>query len=260
MRVIPVLDLRAGRAVHASGGERHGFPPVRSVLVSESASGDACALARAFHHTLGCEECYVADLDAIEGGSPQRALLEPLARVGSRLFIDAGVATVERARELLDAGAARIVVGLETLPSFVALELVTRAIGPERVMFSLDLRGGRPVLHAGAAPRETPLALVGRAAAAGATAILVLDLARVASGRGLDRALLEAIRSAHPGLELLAGGGIASPRDLEQLAATGLDGALVATALHAGAIGKADVAALRRRGAPRRHGHESDWR
>lgn len=260
MRVIPVLDLQAGRAVHASGGERHRFPPVRSVLVSESASGDACALAHAFHDTLGCDECYVADLDAIAGGSPQHALLEALARAGGRLFIDAGVATVERARELLDAGAARVVVGLETLPSFVALELVTRGIGSERVMFSLDLRGGRSVRHAGAALEETPLALVGRAVAAGATAILVLDLARVGSGRGLDRPLLAAIRRAHPGLELLAGGGIASYAELERLAATGLDGALVATALHSGVIGKADVQAVRRRGAPRRHGHASDSR
>jgi phosphoribosylformimino-5-aminoimidazole carboxamide ribotide isomerase len=260
VRVIPVLDLRAGRAVHASGGERHGFPPVRSVLVSERASGDACALAQAFRDTLGCEECYVADLDAIEGGRPQHALLEALARSGSRLFIDAGVATLERARELLDRGAARVVVGLETLPSFVALELVTRAIGPERVMFSLDLRGGRPVLHSGAAPEETTLALVGRAAAAGATAVLVLDLARVGSGRGLDRALLAAIRSAHPGLELLAGGGIASPAELERLARTGLDGALVATALHSGMIGKADVQAVRGPRARRRDGHASDSR
>lgn len=255
MRVIPVLDLQAGRAVHASGGERHRFSPVRSVLVSASASGDACVLARAFHDTLGCDECYVADLDAIGGGSPQYALLEALARSGGRLFIDAGVATVERARELVDAGAARVVVGLETLPSFAALEQVTRAIGSERVVFSLDLRRGRPVRHPGAAPEAPPLALVGKATAAGATAILVLDLARVGSGRGLDRPLVVAIRSAHPGLELLAGGGIASPAELERLAATGLDGALVATALHSGAIGKADVRAVRRRG-----GHPSDSR
>src|SRR2546422_1633281 len=35
---------------------------------------------------------------------------------------------------------ARVVVGLETLPSFDALALVARAIGSQRIAFSLDLR------------------------------------------------------------------------------------------------------------------------
>jgi len=48
LRVIPVLDLRAGRAVLASGGRRASYAPVRSVLAAaEAGAGDAVALARA---------------------------------------------------------------------------------------------------------------------------------------------------------------------------------------------------------------------
>ena len=260
MRVIPVLDLMAGQAVHASGGERRAYRALESVLVPPARASDPCELAHAFRTTLGCDECYVADLDAIAGGEPQRALLGTLARIGSRVFVDAGVATGARARELVALGAARVVVGLETLPSFAALEAVIRAVGPEQVVFSLDLRRGAPVLNRGASHHATPLALAGAAVASGVGAILVLDLARVGSGRGLDHSLLAAIRRAHAGTELFGGGGIASREELERLADLGLDGALVATALHAGGVGRADIDAVRRRGGPRRGSHASDSR
>jgi len=244
--VIPVLDLRAGRAVLARGGRRDTYAPVRSLLVAGGAggAGDPLALARAYRDILDCDEWYVADLDALAGGPVQRALLGALAGLRGRLLVDAAVATPERARELVADGAARVAVGLETLPSFDALAAVARAIGPKRVVFSLDLRDGAPLAEA--AVSGTPLALAHAAVTAGAGAIIVLDLARVGSGRGVDCVLVEALRRAHPHVDLLAGGGIATPRELERLANAGLDGALVATALHDGRIKRDDVAAVRR--------------
>jgi len=239
--VIPVLDLTAGRAVLARGGRRDTYAPVDSVLVAGGARGDPLALVRAYRDILDCDEWYVADLDALAGGAVQRALLGALR---GRLFVDAAVTTPERARELVADGAARVVVGLETLPSFDALGAVARAIGPKRVVFSLDLRDGAPLAEA--AVSGTPLALAHAAVTAGAGAIIVLDLARVGSGRGVDFVLVEALRRALPQVELLAGGGIATPRELERLADAGLDGALVATALHDGRIKRDDVAAVRR--------------
>jgi len=246
LRVIPVLDVRGGRAVLARGGRRDTYAPVRSLLVAGDAGegGDPIALARAYRDMLGCDEWYVADLDALAGGAVQHALVGALAGLRGRLLVDAAVTTPERAGELVADGAARVVVGLETLPSFDALALVARAIGPKRVVFSLDLRDGGPLAEVPLS--GTPLGLARAAVTAGAGAIIVLDLARVGSGRGVDSVLVEALRRAHPDMELLAGGGIGSAHDLERLADAGLDGALVATALHDGRIGRDDVAAVRR--------------
>ncbi len=268
--MIPVLDLKAGRAVLASRGMREAYGPVRSVLVPQDPPGDPLALARAYRDRLGCDEWYVADLDAIIGGAPQRAALRGLAGLGGRLLVDAGVSTAVRARETLADGGrtARVVAGLETLPSFAALADVAHAVGGERLVFSLDLREGRPVApavggerlvfsldlregrpvapagaaHHGALP---PLELVGSAVEAGAAAILVLDLARIGSGRGVDLDLVAAIRRAHSRIELLAGGGIASRGDVERLADAGCDAVLVATALHDGRLGREDIEAVR---------------
>ena len=108
--------------------------------------------------------------------------------------------------------------------------------------------GGRSFAKGGLA--GTPLDLASAAVAAGAGAIIVLDLARVGSGRGVDLVLMGALRHAHPHIDLLAGGGIGTARELGRLADAGLDGALVATALHNGSLKRDDVAAMWRAGQP----------
>jgi len=249
MRVIGVLDLIAGRAVHGRGGRRESYVPVASAAGAAFAAGDALALARTYVDRLGVRELYVADLDTIAGGEAagsQDALVAALAAVGAPLWLDAGVSSTDRARHALALGAANVIVGLETLRSYEALKTICGAIGSGRVAFSLDLREGEPVVatrEGGAVPPGEPAHVVAaRAAAAGAGSVIVLDLARVGTGRGLDVDLIARVRDAVPGLMLLAGGGVRGPEDLTRLADTGCDGALVATALHDGRLDAAAVA------------------
>ena len=65
MRVVGVIDLKDGTAVHAVRGERERYRPVSSVIAGDD--GDPLALARAFRSELGLDDLYVADLDAIGG-------------------------------------------------------------------------------------------------------------------------------------------------------------------------------------------------
>jgi len=68
----------------------------------------------------------------------------------------------------------------------------------------------------------------------------------VGTGSGIDLDLIAAVRRvAPPHVTVLAGGGVRGSADLEQLAAAGCDGALVATALHKGTIGAREVARAR---------------
>lgn len=254
MHIVPVLDLAAGRAVHARRGDRAHYAPVESVLVPGGPAG-VLALARAFREQLSARSCYVADLDAIQGGAIQSGLLRRLASPAGfdgPLYVDAGVQTPARARGVLAAGAARVIVGLETLPSFASFSAIVADVGAERVIFSLDLRLGHPIVHpalfdyGGGEPDV--LELAERAADAGAGTVLLLDLGRVGTGVGIDLGLFTALRRRLPRVELLAGGGVLTVRDLEQLAATGCDGALVASAIHAGRLTARDIAVLRQAG------------
>jgi phosphoribosylformimino-5-aminoimidazole carboxamide ribotide isomerase len=245
MRVIGVVDLLDGRAVHGRAGHRDRYAPVRAAAGIACGEGDPLALARAYTHALGVRELYAADLDAILGRGRQRAVVTALARWAPSLWLDAAVTTVAEAEDALTLGVARVVVGLETLPTFAALDAICAAIGGERVAFSLDLRAGVPLGAASAGDPTDVLAVAARAAEAGVGTVIVLDLARVGMGSGVDAALLGHVRAVAPHVELFAGGGVRGVADLEQLAAIGCDGALVATALHDGRLGTAELAVMR---------------
>src|SRR5262249_54693866 len=144
MRVIGVLDLRNGLAVHARAGDRRRYAPVQSVAGEAIEPGDALALARTYRDRFDLRELYAADLDAIEGRAPQDRLVSSLAAVGP-LWLDAGVSSTDHARHALTLGAAHVIVGLETLRSWDALDEICRSLGSGRIAFSLDLRDGQPL-------------------------------------------------------------------------------------------------------------------
>src|SRR5215210_1618693 len=252
MDIIPVLDLAGGVAVWAQAGERASYEPVVAALVPEGA-GDSVALMRAFRRRLGATSCYVADLDAIQGGAVQRSMLRELAQLetgfAGAIMVDAGAHTPESSFEVLACGASQVVVGLETLRAFADLATIVRIVGTGRVVFSVDLRLGSPVLHpemhdVSAVHSPNALSLAAQAVDAGVTNLLVLDLARVGTGCGTDLGLLEDLRKSFPSVQLLAGGGVLTRRDLDRMRDAGCDGALVASAIHAGTITAADLAGL----------------
>ena len=243
MELIPVLDLQRGKAVHARGGARPSYQPVQSSLLPGRA-GDAVSLARTYRTVIGATQCYIADLDAIEGWTPQLELIRQLAHpeqgFGRGLLIDGGITASSAAELFLAAGATTVVVGLETLKGFKELAGIVKSIGSGRVIFSLDMMGGKPVRRrTGRIARHEGLALElgARAAEAGVETILVLDLAAVGKAAGPHN--LDTIMALKHlvGVRVYAGGGVRGRKDLEVLQEAGCDGALVGTALHEGLLG-----------------------
>ena len=238
MRIIGVIDILDGRAVHARAGDRSAYVPIERAG-SIRIDGSVEALARVYVEMLGVKELYVADLDAIgRGASEMNAeLLERVASVGVPLWVDAGVSTVADAGSVIGAGATIVIVGLETLSSFDMLDKICERTGRQRVAFSLDLRNGVPIgLPNVVSSGDPPETIAHRAAEAGVGSIVVLDLGRVGMGGGTDIALMSQVRQAVPDVALFAGGGVRSRKDLNELASVGVGGALVATALLNGSL------------------------
>jgi phosphoribosylformimino-5-aminoimidazole carboxamide ribotide isomerase len=256
VKVIPVLDVRRGSAVHAAGGDRALYRPLGSILASGC---DPLTLARACRQRLGADSLYLADLDAIESGgvaiAPSARLVRRLAENGVRVWIDAGTNDEIGCAALLDAGADQVVVGLETLRDPAALGSLPRNLDAGRLALSLDLRGGRPLAPALRAPlascvpavniadppASTVSEIVQAALAGGFSTLIALDLDRVGSGTGPDFRLLESERRRAPGVGWIAGGGVRDPADLRALAEAGWVGCLVGTAIHEGRVRREDV-------------------
>ncbi len=247
MRVIPVIDLKGGLVVRGIAGQRSRYQPVVSVLAA-----DPCprSVASAFAETLGLSEAYVADLDAIAGGEPAWAAYEQIAGAGLRLWVDAGLGDVNRARQLARwaatcVPAAGLIVGLESVPDPQLLPSLQAALGDVDSLFSLDLHCGGPLTSSPAWQQAAPRQIADTAVAAGFRRLLVLDLAAVGVNQGpASVELCRELRGAYPELELVSGGGVRGRADLQRLAASGCDAVLVASALHDGRLTAADLAAL----------------
>ncbi len=240
-RVIPVLDLKGGRAVHAIRGQRDAYAPVQSVLAD---SAEPLALARGLVDRLGARECYVADLDAITGVGDHATVIRDLAALGLDVWLDAGTATAADAGRAQSWGAKRVIVGTETLRDPRELASMVSALGRSAAgVLSLDLRDGRLLGGSPEIAAQGPGDIVATAWAAGLRTFIVLDLARVGSGEGPQLGAARELRRAFPAAEILIGGGVRGHADLAALSAEGFAGALVGTALHRGIITSLDAAA-----------------
>jgi phosphoribosylformimino-5-aminoimidazole carboxamide ribotide isomerase len=237
MRIIGVIDLIGGVVVRAIAGRREAYRPIVSPLCPGSAPSE---VAEAFL-SLGVGELYVADLDAIAGAEPAWAALGALPNLTAPLWVDAGVREESRAMRLAQLGVDRVVVGLESVPDPATLGRLVDLLG-DRLVFSLDLREGRPL---GGWSTPDPFDIAEEAIRHGVRRILVLDLARVGVHGGPGTAALCArLVAAHPGVEVSAGGGIRDRADLERLRSIGVAAVLVASALHDGHLRREDIAAF----------------
>jgi len=236
VRIIPVLDLKGGLAVHAVRGQRHAYAPVQSVLAP---TADPVDLARGLVARLGARECYVADLDAIARVGDHRSVIGDLALLGLRVWLDAGTASTDDAERARRLGAARIIVGTETLRDPRELAAIAARIdggSTSSCVLSLDLRDGRLLGGSPEVARHGPGDLVSIAWEAGIRTFIVLDLSRVGSAEGPRLEAARPLRRAFPEAEIIIGGGVRDGEDLAALDAEGFQGALVATALHRGVI------------------------
>jgi phosphoribosylformimino-5-aminoimidazole carboxamide ribotide isomerase len=227
MQIIPVIDLKQGVVVRARMGQRDQYRPIETPL---SPTSDPTDVARGLSALSRFATFYIADLDAIEGRGDNRAAIARLAAEfpDVTFWVDNGMADPDRAAAWLEADLGHLVLGSESQSDAA---LLRRLAASDRVVLSLDFRGsdfvGPPVLLSD--PSLWP------------HRIIVMTLARVGSGAGPDLARLAAIRAAAPGRDIYAAGGVRDAGDLDALAAAGISGVLVASSLHDGRLGRADL-------------------
>jgi phosphoribosylformimino-5-aminoimidazole carboxamide ribotide isomerase len=231
MEVIPVIDLKAGVVVRARHGDRAAYRPIETPL---SRSSEAVAVVAGLLGVFPFAALYVADLDAIEGRSGNRRAIEAVAAAFPRLrmWIDDGCADEAAARAFLAADPqATLVIGAESQRDARQLSALADCAG--RVALSLDFRGDRFL---------GPRALLDPAL--WPARVIVMTLARIGGLAGPDLARLADIRAKAGGRAVYLAGGVRGRADIEAAAAAGAAGVLVASALHDGRLGTADLAEL----------------
>lgn len=232
MDVIPVIDLKAGHVVHARRGDRAGYRPIATPL---SATAEPLDIVRGLLSLHPFRRLYVADLDAIAGAGDHRELVRALSEAQSalELWVDRGIGTGAAAAAWRQEGLGPVLLGSESAATLADHRAALAAAGEDAVL-SLDFRGDD--FQGPGGILEDHASWPGR--------VIVMTLARVGSGEGPDLARLQSIKARAGRRRVYAAGGVRDLADLRGLAALGIEGALVATSLHDGRLGRADLGVL----------------
>ncbi len=229
--LFPAIDLRGGRVVRLRQGDfdretTYGHDPVATALGFAEA---------------GATWLHVVDLDGARSGVPaQTGVIAALAHVLGgriRLQVGGGLRDAASVASVLEAGAARAVVGTAALDDPGSAGRLIRRHGAERIAVALDVRDGLAVgqgWQAGARGRPVAEAAI-RMTDEGAQTLIVTAIARDGLLGGPDLDLLGSL-VALTSASVVASGGIGSVADLLATRAAGCRGAIVGRAVYEGRL------------------------
>ena len=239
MEVIPAIDLRQGQVVRLTQGD---------YAKQTTFSDDPIAVADGFVKA-GATRIHIVDLDGALDGHPVQAAL--CARVAEAapvpIEVGGGFRNADHVTAALEAGIDRVVLGTAAVedPSMVA-KLVEQH-GAERIVVGLDARDGMVAVSGwtettGVAATE----LMSQMHALGVRRFIYTDIARdgMLSSPNFE-ALAEMVAHAEKlgGAAIIASGGIGDADHLRTLAESGVEGAIVGSAIYRGTVDLAAVIA-----------------
>jgi phosphoribosylformimino-5-aminoimidazole carboxamide ribotide isomerase len=198
--IYPAIDIENGRVARTAAGERD----------------DPLALAEAYT-AEGARWVHVVDMDrALDTGGENDRLVRRLCGLsGVAVQVGGNITDSGWAGDMVDAGAARVVLGSAAAVEPGRLAQLVSAVGIDHAAVALDVRRGAPLL---AELRDI-----------GVRTVLYRDLARDGTLGGTE--LEGAAALAQQGFEVIAAGGVASLQELEAAARLGLNGVIVGRAL-----------------------------
>ena len=229
--IIPCIDLMDGKVVQLVQG--------REKALEADSPEEMLRRFSAF------PEIQVIDLDAALGRGENAGMVRMLA-ASARTRVGGGVRTVDRARALIEQGAARIIVGTAAFDSAGIhrdfLEALSHAIGRERILVALDSKDGHIVVKGWreATPFTAEDALRDLEPFCSGFLCTYVDKEGMMQGTDLD--WFRRLRAA-TSLELTAAGGITTLDDVRALLAMNIHAA-VGMAVYTGRLSLADLAAL----------------
>jgi phosphoribosylformimino-5-aminoimidazole carboxamide ribotide isomerase len=210
VRLYPAIDILGGNAVRLVRGDFD---------AKKVYDEDPLSAARGWVEA-GARFLHVVDLDGAKSGAPVNLeQLRRIATLGVPVQYGGGLRSLRALEEALAAGAERAILGTAALTDPELLELALHRHGPERVVVSVDVRGGEPAIDGwtrttGAGAREVFAGLIER----GVRRLAYTNVDRDGMLEGVSFEELISVAKAAQGGELIYSGGIGELADLEHLA------------------------------------------
>ena len=236
LRIIPCLDVRDGRVVKGVQ-----FQGLRDL-------GDPVTLARLYQNQ-GAHELVLLDISATSEARNTR--LETIQRVCQNISIPltagGGVRTLDDAKRLLDAGAARISIATAAVSRPGFIDELSAQFGSDKIVIAVDVRQRPPALDAhddnpawevlvAGGKKQTdldPIPWLIEIASRGAGEILLTSWDRDGTRQGFDLNLLSAAARSTT-IPIIASGGAANAEHFAQAFHAGAHAVLAASIFHDG--------------------------
>ena len=229
MTILPAIDLKGGVCVRLRQGRADDVTTYNS---------DPAAQARDWREQGG-RELHVVDLDGAFAGTPQHAeiIRTIIAAFGGPVEVGGGLRTPAAVDAVLEAGAARAIIGSAALEAPAFLKEIVSKCG-DRIAVGIDARNGFVQTRGWVKTTEVKATdFAKEVAALGVKTIIYTDTATDGMLGGPNLVQMAAICDAAPSCEITASGGVSSPEDvahLRALARPNLRAAIVGKALYDG--------------------------
>ena len=241
MIILPAIDLKDGKCVRLRQGRADDV----------TVYGDDPAAQAKDWAEQGGRELHVVDLDGAFAGTPRHA--EAIARIiaafGGPVEVGGGLRTPEALAAVIEAGAARAIIGSAALDAPEFLSKAVELYG-EKIAVGIDARDGYVQTKGWVeTTRVKATDLAAAVARLGVKTIIYTDTATDGMLGGPNLTQMAAICDAAPTCAVTASGGVSSPFDVENLKAlerANLRAAIVGKALYDGrtTLREMNVAAL----------------
>lgn len=225
MILFPAIDLYGGKVVRLSEGD-FARKTHYSMTVSDVAKK---------YRDAGCTHIHIVDLEGAKIGRPCHLKeLEQIASLGMFVQFGGGLRSVEAAKEAVDAGASRVMIGSLLFKNDELPRLLFEKFG-NAVMPAIDIKGGQVMFSgwtqgSGQAPAET----INKLRTVGFSVFLVTDTERDGLLQGIRDGFYEPLLGENR--EIVAAGGVTTAYDVAKLAALGVAGAVVGKGLYEGRV------------------------
>ncbi|MEA9902446.1 1-(5-phosphoribosyl)-5-[(5-phosphoribosylamino)methylideneamino]imidazole-4-carboxamide isomerase [Xanthomonas campestris] len=239
--VYPALDIRDGRVVRLLQGD----------YARETRYGDDVVPRAQAFADAGAQWMHLVDLDAAKaGGYTLATLLGQISRqTGLQVQTGGGVRSREDVARILDAGAARVVVGSLAVRDSAMVIGWLQEFGTDRLTIALDTRqdadgAWQLPVHGWTETAEATLdQLATQYAQAGLQHLLCTDIARDGMLSGPNMGLYAHLRALAPQLQVQVSGGARNLADVAAAKAAGCAGIVLGKALLEGHLDLKDALA-----------------
>lgn len=230
--LFPAIDLRRGQCVRLEQGESD-----RQTVYEADPLKQASTFA-----SQGARWIHVVDLDAAFGEGSNRELIARIAgEVDVRVQTGGGLRSEAAVSSVLEAGAARAVIGTAAVENPALVDWALETWGADRIVVGLDARGTRPAVRDWREETgEDLFEIGGRLAEAGVETFLYTDISRdgMMDGPNLE---MSGRLSRESGADVLVSGGVGRMQHLRNFRryaerCPGLAGIVVGKAIYEGKV------------------------